>query len=559
MTTDAVRSTTHASASRTAAAARRQGVAPGPGSSGSDSLRPDSPRPDSPAPAAAAAALREALECLERASAGISRETAEIWSQDERMQVMVLADAISRKVAVVRGPVLLAHERDGTWQLAGDRDFAAWRGRTTRTGRGAAQGELAAAEAMARTPKMAEQVAGGRASLEHAKTLGDLRRGASAAVRKALDAGGEAELARLATHLPPEQFRARTRRWAAGIDAAAAQRDHDAAREHRSLTFRRHGGGVRMEGFFDPIAGELIRTAVEAVTSRPGVGDDRTTEQRRADALTALCDRTLGAGEHKIGAQVRPHLSVIVPSDTWARMRRRGKRATAGQTFGGRTAGGQTLEGSAADGAPDGGDTCTVDDALGALRALDALDGMAPAQLLDGQSVAPSELERLMCDCALTRTVMDADSILLDVGREQRTFAGGLRRAILVRDRHCMWPGCTLRASYCEVHHIRPFENGGETSADNALTLCSFHHHKVHRGGVHIESIAGGVAFHRRDGTLIGRTVRESLAGHELRPAPRGPTMGDGAGDGTGDGTGGDRSPPSDAPPPAGNSVPAHG
>jgi hypothetical protein len=42
-------------------------------------------------------------------------------------------------------------------------------------------------------------------------------------------------------------------------------------------------------------------------------------------------------------------------------------------------------------------------------------------------------------------------------------------------DRHFQWPGCTPRASSCEVDHIDRYSSGGPTSLANGLTLCSFH------------------------------------------------------------------------------------
>ena len=98
----------------------------------------------------------------------------------------------------------------------------------------------------------------------------------------------------------------------------------------------------------------------------------------------------------------------------------------------------------------------------------------------DGTVVPPSELERLMCDCEITRLVLDADGVPLDVGQTQRTYTKELRRAILTRDGHCQWPGCTTRASWCEVHHIHEWVDGGETTLSNLVMLCKVHHRQIH-------------------------------------------------------------------------------
>src|ERR1019366_747928 len=59
----------------------------------------------------------------------------------------------------------------------------------------------------------------------------------------------------------------------------------------------------------------------------------------------------------------------------------------------------------------------------------------------------------------------------------------GPRRAVQVRDRGCVWPGCHRPASWGEVHHLRHWAQGGSTDLDNLVTICRAHHWKVHEGG----------------------------------------------------------------------------
>lgn len=444
-------------------------------------------------PANPIALLRIAVDALMRAAERAPAADALSWSPREREDVITALDEITRRTAVYRGAVLVAHRRDGAWSASGDRDFHDWRGRTTQAGRGPARAELVAAEAMHEAPELARAVESGQATTEHAKTLGDVARDASDAVRRALADGGRDRLVEMAGNTSAPRFRTEVRRWAASVDATAAQRRHDALRARRSVVLRKDGGGLRLEAFFDPVAGATVRTAIEAMTTRPAADDPRTTAQRRADALTSLCERALGEGSTRPGAQVRPHVSLIVPTDTWARAI--AVRAAAEDHL--------TLVEDQADGA-DGAEPVT---------SFAALDGTTPAQLLDGSDVAPSEFERIMCDCTITRMVMGAEGIPLDVGREQRTYTGALRRAALVRDRHCMWPDCSIPAAWCEVHHVVWFTKGGRTSLDNALALCSFHHHEVHRHRIRITTTAAGIEFRRHGGRLIGTTRRGSPGG----------------------------------------------
>ena len=76
-------------------------------------------------------------------------------------------------------------------------------------------------------------------------------------------------------------------------------------------------------------------------------------------------------------------------------------------------------------------------------------------------------------------------SLPLDLGAVTETIPPHLRRAVIVRDRHCAWPGgCDQPPSGCQVHHLTPRSEGGTTKLPNLVLLCSFHHLiAVHRWG----------------------------------------------------------------------------
>ena len=72
----------------------------------------------------------------------------------------------------------------------------------------------------------------------------------------------------------------------------------------------------------------------------------------------------------------------------------------------------------------------------------------------------------------------------LDIGFSD-TIPAGIRNAVKARDRRCQWAGgCDQPASACEVHHLMHKSNGGETSLDNCILICFFHHQvMIHRKG----------------------------------------------------------------------------
>jgi hypothetical protein len=73
--------------------------------------------------------------------------------------------------------------------------------------------------------------------------------------------------------------------------------------------------------------------------------------------------------------------------------------------------------------------------------------------------------------------------IPLDIGYSH-DIPAHIRRAVLLRDRHCAWPGCRKPPAHCDVHHLRHKRDGGETSVWNCALLCQFHHDIcIHRRG----------------------------------------------------------------------------
>ncbi|TNC18095.1 DUF222 domain-containing protein [Georgenia sp. 311] len=415
--------------------------------------------------------------------AGAPGEGAGGWTGEEREAVVAELDAAIRDLTVYRGQVLLAHRQDGRWGTVTDRDFADYRSRSTGIGRGAAVGDLQLAEGLEAMPAVAGAVESGDLTLEHARTLTRLQRGASPAVRGALTEGGlDGLLERAARERlsAPDLGRA-AKAWAATVDAAAAQAEFESVRRRRTLTLRRQAGGVAGEFFLDPVAGEELRIALEAVAGRPAAAEERTREQRMADALTTMAGRVLQVGADRAGAQVQPHLALLVSEQTWVGIRRRRRAAH-----------------------PTGPTTPWPDVPAG--------------QLEDGTPVPVGELERLMCDCETTRAVMSAAGVPLDVGRTQRHHTKELRRAVLTRDRHCQWPACRQRASWCEVHHLTWWSRGGTTTLLDGITLCSYHHHRVHETDAVITPLADGFDFHHRSGAHIGTTRRGD--GGVLAPDP---------------------------------------
>ena len=78
------------------------------------------------------------------------------------------------------------------------------------------------------------------------------------------------------------------------------------------------------------------------------------------------------------------------------------------------------------------------------------------------------------------------------MGRRTRAIPPAMRRALHIRDRGCRFPGCPS-THRLHGHHVRHWAKGGETSLDNLVLLCPFHHRLVHEGGFDVHRLDDGV------------------------------------------------------------------
>jgi hypothetical protein len=385
------------------------------------------------------------------------------WPARDRHAMLTRLDRAVDGLSAVRAAVLVAERDAGTWQGAGDRSLEAWLGRTSRAGHRAAAARVRQAEHLAAVPAVVEAVADGRIGLGHAVAIGQVAASGTPAQQAAVTSPeAQAELVELAQALDATTFATSLTRYAATVDPDGLEAAHQAQRRARFLQLTDTPGGTLVKGRLDTMTGHRLRLALEAVTPRPAADDDRDHGQRCADALAELAERTL-ASDTKPGAHVPPQITMILTEQTWnaarAELERRRARDRAGSGSG---------SGDAAE------ERARVAD--------ESVVGHPPATLEDGTAVPPSELAVAMCDCAITRLVVDADGVPLDLGRTQRLFTGEQRRAIIARDRECIWPDCHVPARWCHIHHLRYWErDNGPTSVDDGALYCSFHHQESHR------------------------------------------------------------------------------
>lgn len=123
-----------------------------------------------------------------------------------------------------------------------------------------------------------------------------------------------------------------------------------------------------------------------------------------------------------------------------------------------------------------------------------------------GWGVDASAARQISCDADITEFIQDRKGNILDFKSRARTVPAKMRRALELRDGHCQFPGCH-HSRYVEAHHIIHWVDGGETTLDNLILLCSSHHRLHHLGEFNIAKSDNEVTFLTKWGEVITRTV----------------------------------------------------
>src|SRR5437764_11600018 len=113
------------------------------------------------------------------------------------------------------------------------------------------------------------------------------------------------------------------------------------------------------------------------------------------------------------------------------------------------------------------------------IETLKGMAGAAGAEMEFSLPISSVAVQRMACDCSVTRVLLSQESVTIDVGRSKRVISGPARKALMARDGHCRWPGCERPASWCDGHHVVHWIDGGGTDLDNLVLLCRM----VHEGG----------------------------------------------------------------------------
>lgn len=126
---------------------------------------------------------------------------------------------------------------------------------------------------------------------------------------------------------------------------------------------------------------------------------------------------------------------------------------------------------------------------------LPTLLGLAenPGQLAGYGPIPASVARELASDSKWKRFITEPQTgNLLDFGRESYEPPQQLKDFLIARDRTCRFPGCRRSALLSDLDHAESWESGGSTSPDNIGALCRRHHRLKTHDGWKIESFPDG-------------------------------------------------------------------
>jgi hypothetical protein len=370
-----------------------------------------------------------------------------VLSDDEFMDLAREVEAIRRQLATVDYPILAEVEARSLPEAHLTRNTAGflrqlWRlsphEASTRVREAAALGDRAALSGEVLEPL--------RPLTAAAPQSGVLSGSQVAIIGKTLDTqpdsqpgsevdAAEATLVDAAHVLDPSDLAKVARHLLDVVDPDGTPPSEQQIRRRRDLWLRKDKDGmIRFGGTLDPAAGARAEAWIGAhAKPRPDDAtgrDERTPGQRRHDAFAELLGLGLRAGEF----------------------------ATATAT----------------------GSPATVHICMTAEQ---FVSGTGHVTTSYGQQIQVRDAFRLLDQACIAWAVHNSKGGILNYGRTRRLASKEQAEALLLRDGGCAFPGCDHPAEWCERHHVTEWQHGGETSIDNLVLLCAYHHARfAHQG-----------------------------------------------------------------------------
>src|SRR6266540_1181560 len=321
-----------------------------------------------------------AVRLLQAGVATLSNVDLDGLSDGQQLALLRVVHPLVCRMEAQRSRVTGSVHRRGAVFAEGAVSRVAWLRSRLRMSDG--QPQLRAAAAVRQVPELATAYAAGQVSYAQISVV--------AAVVPDIDpevlaAGAGKLLAEQVTQLAPGPLRQVAVRVRDHFEPEAAERRARQRLEERWLSVARtFDGAVAVQRVLDPDGGELLLATLNGLMPPPVAHDLRTPAHRRADALLDLC--RLAANHTPTAGGEKPHVTVTIDWET--------------------------------------------------------LRGAGTATLGSGVPVTAETARRLACDATLIPAVLGGAGEPLDLGRAARLVSTAQRRALVLRDHGCRFPGC---------------------------------------------------------------------------------------------------------------------
>jgi uncharacterized protein DUF222 len=315
-------------------------------------------------------------------------------------------------------------DKSGEYRADGALSAVAWVRQMCNLSGGAAAERVSVARQLETLPQTEKALATGAVGFQHVALIAH----AADNVGLASVVKNESSLLKAARTMDPGRFAGVAREFEHRVDRELALTEANRAYERRYLHVSQpENGMVRLDGILDAEGGATVITALNAMAAPPARNDERTPGQRRADALVDLCRRPLDGRKLGDRGGQRPHLVIRVSAETLA--------------------------------------------------------GQPGAAELETMGSIPAETaQRHACDSS-TSWLLARGELDTETSHASQTIPPATRRALVARDRACVFNGCHRPAVWCDGHHLVWWTRGGPTTLTNLALVCREHHRMVHEGG----------------------------------------------------------------------------
>jgi Domain of unknown function (DUF222) len=368
-----------------------------------------------------------------------TRAVVKLWTQWARQAddtelgegLIAIREAGIDSLESVFAEGLRRFDQSGEYAAEGALNMVSWLRSRCKLSGGAAAERVTVSRQLENLPQTQKAFATGAIGYQHVALL------ARSAEKVGADAvqKEEASLLKAAETMDPSQFISVAKDFEYRVDHTAALAEANRAWSRRYLHLSEPTNGlVHLDGLLDAEGGAVVKTALDALMSPPRQDDERSAGQRRADALVDLARRPLDGSKLGSTGGQRPHLVITASVETLA-----------------------------------------------------GLPG-APAARMEGVGPIPLETaQRHSCDATVSWLLGQAELESENSSHAKRQIPPSTRRALVARDRDCVFNGCHRPAAWCDGHHVRWWTQGGETKLENLALVCGRHHRMLHEHGWTLE------------------------------------------------------------------------